>query len=104
MASTKFIEIYFYINLLFQNVLLQMGLNVVSIDGIVVHETKTWVKRCHACFKIVPDVSKEFCSKCGNQTLKRVSMTLNADGTMKIHISGLLHHRTKLPPYLQKNF
>ena len=73
---------------LFQNVLRQMGLNVVSVDGVVIHETKTWIKRCYACFKTVPDVSKEFCPKCGNQTLKRVSVSLNADGTTKIHISG----------------
>ncbi len=65
-----------------------MGLNVVSVDGVVIHETKTWIKRCYACFKTVPDVSKEFCPKCGNKTLKRVSVTLNADGTMKIHISS----------------
>ena len=25
-----------------QNVLRQMGLNVVSVDGVVIHETKTW--------------------------------------------------------------
>jgi RNA-binding protein NOB1 len=65
-----------------------MGLNVVSVDGVVIHETKTWIKRCYACFKTVPDVSKEFCPKCGNKTLKRVSVTLNADGSMKVHISG----------------
>ena len=46
------------------------------------------IKRCYACFKTVPDVSKEFCPKCGNKTLKRVSVTLNADGSTKIHISG----------------
>lgn len=34
-----------------QNVLLQMGLNLVSSDGKKIDKVKTWVLRCHACFK-----------------------------------------------------
>lgn len=29
----------------------------------------------------------KFCPNCGNKTLKRVSMTLNKDGSQQIHIS-----------------
>lgn len=65
-----------------------MGLNVVSVDGVIIQETKTWIKRCYACFKIVHDASKVFCPNCGNKTLKRVSVTLNSDGSMKVHISS----------------
>lgn len=36
-----------------QNVLLQMGLNLVSVDGKKIDRVKTWVLRCHACFKCV---------------------------------------------------
>jgi RNA-binding protein NOB1 len=36
-----------------QNVLLQMGLNLVSVDGKRIEKLKTWVLRCHACFKYV---------------------------------------------------
>ena len=32
-------------------------------------------------------MDKKFCPKCGNKTLKRVSVTLNKDGTQQIHIS-----------------
>lgn len=32
-------------------------------------------------------LDKRFCPKCGNKTLKRVSVTLNEDGTQQIHIS-----------------
>lgn len=34
-----------------QNVALQMGLNVFGVGGKKVKEVKTWVLRCHACFK-----------------------------------------------------
>jgi len=33
-----------------QNVALQMGLNLVSMDGGGVRRVKTWVLRCHGCF------------------------------------------------------
>lgn len=36
-----------------QNVLLQMGLNLVGIEGKRIEKVKTWVLRCHACFKYV---------------------------------------------------
>jgi hypothetical protein len=29
-----------------------------------------------------------FCPKCGNQTLKKVAVSLNEDGTLQIHISS----------------
>ena len=64
-----------------------MGLNVASPSGQVIRETKTWILRCYACFKTTPLIEKKFCPKCGNKTLKRVSVTLNADGTQQIHIS-----------------
>lgn len=34
-----------------QNVLLQMGLNLLSVDGKKIERVKSWVLRCHACFK-----------------------------------------------------
>lgn len=34
-----------------QNVLLQMGLSLVGVEGKKIERVKTWVLRCHACFK-----------------------------------------------------
>lgn len=34
-----------------QNVALQMGLNVFGVGGKKVKEVRTWILRCHACFK-----------------------------------------------------
>jgi RNA-binding protein NOB1 len=40
-----------------QNVLLQMGLDLVSVDGKRIEKLKTWVLRCHACFKYFSPLS-----------------------------------------------
>ena len=34
-----------------QNVLLHMGLNLVGVEGKRITSVKSWVLRCHACFK-----------------------------------------------------
>jgi RNA-binding protein NOB1 len=36
-----------------QNVLLHMGLNLVGVEGKRIQRIKSWVLRCHACFKCV---------------------------------------------------
>lgn len=36
-----------------QNVLLQMGLGLVGVEGRKIERVKSWVLRCHACFKFV---------------------------------------------------
>lgn len=36
-----------------QNVMLQMGLNLVGVEGKKIEKVKSWVLRCHACFKCV---------------------------------------------------
>ena len=72
-----------------QNVLLQMGLNVISPkDGLHIKQTRQFVLRCYACFRINPPTAKQFCKHCGSmKTLKRVSVTINQDGTMEMHIN-----------------
>ncbi|KIL70250.1 hypothetical protein M378DRAFT_156329 [Amanita muscaria Koide BX008] len=63
-----------------QNVLLQMGLNLVSLEGRRIEKVKTWVLRCHACYKLCKDNSKKFCPSCGNPTLIRASVTVAKPG------------------------
>jgi RNA-binding protein NOB1 len=36
-----------------QNVLMHMGLNLVGVEGTRIKSVKSWVLRCHACFKYV---------------------------------------------------
>jgi RNA-binding protein NOB1 len=40
-----------------QNVLLQMDLSLVGMEGKRIQKVKTWVLRCHACFKCVNQLS-----------------------------------------------
>lgn len=72
-----------------QNVLLQIGLKVVSInDGLLIRQTKQFVLRCYACSKINNEVGRKFCKYCGNlNTLKRVAVTINENGEKVIKIN-----------------
>ncbi|XP_018013654.1 RNA-binding protein NOB1 isoform X2 [Hyalella azteca] len=70
-----------------QHVLKHIGLGVLGIDGRIIRELRNFVLRCFTCFTVTPDMSLLFCPKCGHKTLKRVSITTNADGTQNIWIS-----------------
>ena len=69
-----------------QNVILQMGLNLLSPSMSRINNIRTYVLRCHACFQTVKDISRQFCPRCGKPTLTRVSCSTNAKGEFKIHL------------------
>ena len=71
-----------------QNVLLQMGLAVVSVDGLRVRRLRSFILRCTACFATTPKMEKRFCPACGNASLKRVSVSIDPEtGERKLHIN-----------------
>ncbi|XP_047384649.1 RNA-binding protein NOB1 isoform X1 [Sciurus carolinensis] len=70
-----------------QNVLLQMGLHVLAVNGMLIREARSYILRCHGCFKTTSDMSRVFCAHCGNKTLKKVSVTVSDDGTLHMHFS-----------------
>ncbi|XP_023380398.1 RNA-binding protein NOB1 isoform X3 [Pteropus medius] len=70
-----------------QNVLLQMGLHVLAVNGMLIREARSYILRCHGCFKTTSDMSRVFCSHCGNKTLKKVSVTVSDDGSLHMHFS-----------------
>ncbi|XP_060041269.1 RNA-binding protein NOB1 isoform X2 [Erinaceus europaeus] len=70
-----------------QNVLLQMGLHVLAVNGMLIREARSYILRCHGCFKTTSDMNRVFCSHCGNKTLKKVSVTVGDDGTLHMHFS-----------------
>ncbi|KJA29838.1 hypothetical protein HYPSUDRAFT_31838 [Hypholoma sublateritium FD-334 SS-4] len=88
-----------------QNVLLQMGLNLVGLEGQRIERIKSWVLRCHACFKICKDNSKKFCPSCGNPTLLRASVTVSAPGAaanspvMQVHLKPNFQYKTRGTKY-----
>ncbi|KAM8875994.1 RNA-binding protein NOB1 [Synchiropus picturatus] len=70
-----------------QNVLVQIGLHVLSVDGMLIKQARNYILRCHACFKSTSNMSKQFCPHCGNKTLKKVAVTLSQDGSLQMHFS-----------------
>ncbi|XP_071445419.1 RNA-binding protein NOB1 [Hetaerina americana] len=95
-----------------QNVLKQIGLSVVTLEGRVIKQLRTHVLRCHACFNItnnpagtslVPGVRPslqgasivmgaglkyQFCPKCGYQgTLRKVAVSVDENGKQVINVS-----------------
>ncbi|KAJ7490321.1 Nin one binding Zn-ribbon like-domain-containing protein [Mycena galericulata] len=88
-----------------QNVLLQMGLNLVGVEGKRIQKVKSWVLRCHACFKICKDNTKKFCPSCGNATLLRASVTVSSPGAaadapaMQVHLKANFQYRLRGTKY-----
>ena len=105
-----------------QNVLLQMGLSLVGVEGKKIDRVKTWVLRCHACFKCVfmhhlwrseliqvlricKDGSRKFCPSCGNPTLLRASVTLSSPNatamtpTLQVHLKANFQFKTRGTKY-----
>ncbi|XP_073736166.1 RNA-binding protein NOB1 isoform X2 [Callorhinus ursinus] len=70
-----------------QNVLLQMGLHALAVNGLLIREARSYILRCHGCFRTTSDMSRVFCSHCGNKTLKKVSVTVRDDGSLCMHFS-----------------
>ncbi|KAI1749175.1 Nin one binding Zn-ribbon like-domain-containing protein [Xylaria castorea] len=69
-----------------QNVLLRINLNLVSSGLARITRVKTWALRCHGCFQITRDTAKQFCPRCGQATLTRVSCATDAAGNFTIYL------------------
>ncbi|PPQ64613.1 hypothetical protein CVT24_008350 [Panaeolus cyanescens] len=88
-----------------QNVLLQMGLNLVGLEGKRIEKVKNWVLRCHACFKLCKDNSKKFCPSCGNPTLIRASVTISSPKAstnapvMQVHLKPNFQYKIRGTKY-----
>ncbi|NXS55887.1 NOB1 protein, partial [Brachypteracias leptosomus] len=70
-----------------QNVLLQMGLQVLAVNGRRIRQARSHLLRCHGCFRTTSDMTKVFCPNCGNKTLKKVGVSVSSDGTLQMHFS-----------------
>jgi RNA-binding protein NOB1 len=78
-----------------QNVLLRMNLNLMSPNLQRIRQLKSWVLRCHACFYISKDMTKQFCSRCGKPTLIRTSCSTDKDGNFKVHLKKNMQWNTR---------
>jgi RNA-binding protein NOB1 len=64
-----------------QNVTLQMGLRLVTLDGRLISQLSRWVLRCTACSSLTREMGRVFCPRCGNAALDKVRVTIAPDGT-----------------------
>ncbi|KAK4219778.1 RNA-binding protein NOB1 [Rhypophila decipiens] len=69
-----------------RNVALRINLNLLDSRLGRVTFLKTWVLRCHGCWKVCKDTSKQFCPSCGHATLTRVSCSTDSQGNFKLHL------------------
>jgi len=69
-----------------QNVALQMGLQLLTPDGMRIVEMRRWVLRCHACGQVSRDMGRHFCPSCGNAAMQRVQFTVGTDGTEAVGV------------------
>lgn len=68
-----------------QNVLIQMGLHVLSVEGMLIRQARSYIQKCFGCYKETYDMTRLFCASCGNKTLKKVAVTVGEDGAMQYH-------------------
>ncbi|KAJ2505843.1 20S-pre-rRNA D-site endonuclease nob1 [Coemansia sp. RSA 2049] len=69
-----------------QNVLLGMGVGLITPDGTRIKALRTWVLRCHACAHTTRSMATQFCPACGHPTLKRCAVSTAPDGRLTVHL------------------
>jgi rRNA maturation endonuclease Nob1 len=70
-----------------QNVMMQVGLRVMSVDGMLIRSVKVWILRCNACFQVHYDMDRLFCIKCGANHLSRVAASVEEKtGELRLHL------------------
>uniref|UniRef100_A0A7S4QV47 RNA-binding protein NOB1 n=1 Tax=Ditylum brightwellii TaxID=49249 RepID=A0A7S4QV47_9STRA len=89
-----------------QNVILQMNLELLTIDGTKVKKLKSWVMRCGACFAVYANGEKDmgnnktmnrlFCDRCGSDFLQRVSASVDKKtGRLRLHMRKNYKHNIR---------
>lgn len=86
-----------------QNVILQMNLELLSVDGVKVRKLKSFVTRCGACYKIYtsnersgPLGKRLFCDKCGSDMLQRIAASVDSKtGRLRLHLSKRYKHNLR---------
>jgi RNA-binding protein NOB1 len=83
-----------------QNVLLQMGINVVSVDGRrTITRVRRYVLRCQSCTEVTRELERKFCGRCGNASMTRVSFSVDRDGVARIFLSSNFKPRLRGTKY-----
>ena len=72
-----------------------MKLHLLSTDGMLITRLRTWVLRCHACFKTTSILDKTFCPSCGNSSLIRTSVGVDQNGNMKLYLRKNFQYKNR---------
>jgi RNA-binding protein NOB1 len=86
-----------------QNVILQMNLELLSVDGVRVRKLKSFVTRCGACYKVYtssqgtgPHGKRLFCDKCGSDMMQRIAASVDGrTGRIRLHLSKRYKHNLR---------
>lgn len=70
-----------------QNVMLHMGLCLLSLDGLRIRRLNSYIMRCRSCYATTKEMTRRFCQRCGNDSLHRVAVTVADDGSLQMHIN-----------------
>lgn len=71
-----------------QNVLLQMGIKVVSVDGRrVIKQIRRYLLRCHGCGEIERDLERKFCHSCGLPAFHKVAFKIDKKGVARVFVN-----------------
>ena len=72
-----------------QNVILQMNLELLTVDGVRVRKLKSWVQRCSTCHTVYTSIesTRLFCDRCGSSSIQRVAASVDGKtGRLKLHL------------------
>lgn len=83
-----------------QNVLLHKGLCLFdSSRGLSIREVRSHLLRCHACYKLVWDMQRQFCPDCGHDSLLKASYSLGEDGQVNVYLKKNFQYRIRGTKY-----
>jgi RNA-binding protein NOB1 len=63
-----------------QNVCLKMGINIISVNGMIVKGVKNYLLKCYSCNTFNYDTNVLFCKECGYNTLMKIGYKVNEKG------------------------
>jgi RNA-binding protein NOB1 len=83
-----------------QNVILQMGMKLLSVDGRhVIRSIRRYALRCQSCAEVTRELERKFCGRCGNASLTRVTFRVDHDGSARIFLSSRFRPRLRGTKY-----
>lgn len=68
-----------------QNILLQIGIPLLNIEGKIITKVKSFVLECFSCWAVSRKTDIVFCKKCGKDTLLKVTCEFLDDGSFLMY-------------------